>query len=187
MKHPGYCNISWRHDEWYFRQIAKFIGKLQGDCIDIGKINPKVEYLKYYNPGTKIEQIITEDLNFDMLTGHYDNILLFEVLEHLQNPLWCMYQLKQILKPQGSIWILMYARPRFMWNPEHYFEIPKKHLQKWILEPLDLQIERHKKVYPSHSLFYYFTGFKHFMRLFFNGMDIYQIKIKNNGTYKVKG
>ena len=176
MKHPGYCEIGWRIDENYFRQIYKFV-KLKGRCVDIGNINPKCEYLKYYN-NIMIEQLVVEDLNFDIIEcSSFDTILLFEILEHLQNPLWCMYQLRKILNPGGSIYILMPSRPRFMWHKKHYFEIPKKHLQKWILEPLDLKIVKHKKVYSSHSLFYYFTGFKYFMRLFFNGSNIYEIKI----------
>jgi len=175
MNHPGYCEPEWRFDEKLFRQIAKFIGQLKGKCVDIGSINAKCEYLKQLN-NIMIEQLRVKDLNFDILTGEYDNIFLFETLEHVQNALFCMYQLKRILKPDGNLFVIIPARPRFMWPAIHYFEIPTGHFDRWILKPLELKIVKRGKIYPSHTLPFYVQGFKQFMTIFFNGVDIYQIK-----------
>ena len=172
---PGYCEILWITDVKYFRQIADFIGTLSGDCVDIGVKNAKCEYLKDHFK-IPIRQYITGDLNFDYMAGVYDNIFLFETLEHLQNPLFCMGQLKNCLKENGSIWVIMSAKPRFMWYKQHYFEIPPTRLQEWILAPLGLKTVRKQKLYPSHSMGYYLTGFKSFMRLFFNATWIYEIR-----------
>lgn len=175
MNHPGYCEPEWHLDERLFRQIDKFIGQLSGKCVDISSVNIKCEYLKKTN-NIMIEQLEVKDLNFDILTGQYDNILLFETLEHLQNPLFCMLQLKRILNPSGNIFVMMPARPRFMWPHFHYFEIPAKHFNKWILKPLELKIVKQGKIYPSHTLPFYVQGFKQFMTLFFNANYIYQIQ-----------
>lgn len=178
-KCPGYCP----QDKGYFNQkffdgIVNFIKPLYGICLDIGENNSKIEYIKS-QCNAIVDRLNTNDFNFDEFKRNikYDNVFCFAILEHLQNPLWHMKQLKGLLKPaNGSIYIIMPARPRFMWKSQHYFEIPPQHFQKWILTPLGLKIVRKKKLYASHRLGYYLTSIHGFLRLFWNAVWIYEIK-----------
>ena len=177
-KKPGYCEVKFRDDEKLFCQIAKFIGKIKGKSVDIGIKNSKIMYLqRYFN--VYIHQYIVPDLNFDKIEGKWDNIFCFETLEHLQNPLWHVLQLKSCLNIKGNIYFIMPCRPRFMWKNEHFFEMSPNHFEKWILKPLSLKIVKKSKIYPTHSIGYYFLGIHEFLRLFFNATIIYKVNHEN--------
>jgi len=175
-KKPGYCKISDKNDIRLFKKIVKFIGKVNGKCADISEENIKMEYIKnHFN--IEVDQIIAGDLNFDKLTGQYDTIFCFEILEHLQNPLWFMKQLKSILKPRGKIFLSMPGRPSYLWGKYHFHEMMPNHFYKWILAPLGMKYNRKQsfKIVTS-ALPFYFSGVRPIIRLFYNYSIIYEIQ-----------
>ena len=113
---------------------------------DISKENPKMNFLKKMMR-IKVDQIEVDDYNFDPLpkSKRYDVIFCLEVLEHLQNPLYLMRELKSILKDNGTIYLTMPSNPGYLKYTFHFNEMKKKHFEQWILNPLDLQIVRHIK------------------------------------------
>ena len=88
------------------------------------------------------------DYNFDAIKSSikYDMVFCFELLEHVQNPLFLLKGLVDIIKDTGVIYLSTPHRPRWMWPDYHYNEISAKHMQKWLLDPLNLEIIRKKKL-----------------------------------------
>lgn len=66
------------------------------------------------------------DLDADLLysdTGNfYDCIFIFEVLEHLFNPLYLLIVLKNLLKGGGSIFVTVPRHPKIFWSKYHFHE-----------------------------------------------------------------
>ena len=153
------------------RYMGKFIPFLQikkdSVCLDMGDANPKMEYLKE-KLKMNVKQIYGLDFNFDSLNGFYDSydvVFALEVLEHLQNPLWFMNELKKCIKKGGSIYLTIPCNPRWLWMEGHYNEISKKYLNKWILKPIELRIVRYKRIYFVHNWSGLFIGVRPLLRV----------------------
>jgi len=183
---PGYCEEStiWIKDEKFFRQYVAFIGHgLRGTMADIGKPNAKMEYLSK-SFLSYINQIDEGDFNFDQICDikgndiKFDIVFCFEILEHLQNPLWFATQLKRTMAECGTLFLSLPGRPKLLWTEHHFREYTPKELNKWILEPLGLVIIRKKKLRITRPFWFYLTGIRPFLRIFFDFTWIYEIKYK---------
>ena len=170
---PGLCKAT-SNDKRLNRSMVKFIDTRDPNYADIGELNSKMEYIKK-ELNISVKQI-DYDFNFDYMAGHFNTIFCFEVLEYLQNPLFFMNQIKKILNDNGTLYLSSPSRPRFLWTKHHFFEMDRKHLYKWILEPLDFKIVRKKKIRINHHWTFYLSGFRLFFRIFFNYTNIYEIK-----------
>lgn len=200
IKQPGYETTEqlWspnrKHVKKYVdKHIIPFLNVKWGDhCFDMGEANPRMEYIKE-KLGLRVTQIDRNDFNFDELPSigmKLNCIFAFEVVEHLQNPLWFMNELKKLT--DGSIYVIIPCNPRWLWHEMHFFEMGRKHFEKWILKPLDLKIVRYKKIIFIANWKVYLIGFrplirvltgkttfKNFMRsLFYVQYGIYEIKKK---------
>ena len=92
---PGLCEPT-SNDKRLNRAMLKFIDTREPNYADIGELNSKIEYIKK-ELNISVKQIDC-DFNFDYLFGNYNTIFCFEVLEHLQNPLFFMSQIKKDFK-----------------------------------------------------------------------------------------
>jgi hypothetical protein len=181
---PGYCDDSTlqKIDIRLFRGMESFIEV--NDCIvvgEIGKPNAKSDYISK-KKGIMIDQLCSDyDFNEGLPLNNgrkYNIIFCFEILEHLQNPLLFLKSLLEYWNNSGFIYLSMPARLRFLWTEHHFHEIPPKHFQKWLLNPLGLEIKRKKRIRINHSPWFYLSGIRPFFRLFFNYTWIYEIKKK---------
>ena len=143
-------------------------GIKEGDlCYDIGEYNPRIKYIAE-QMGLEIETIDACDFNWNSWYDYDDsftNIFAFEVVEHLQNPLFFMRELKAIMTENGSIYLIIPCNPRLLWHEMHFFEMDRKHFEKWILAPLKLKIVRYKKIYFFPSWKTYLIGFRPLWRV----------------------
>jgi len=148
------------------KKIIPFLNIKRGDwCIDLGEKNPRMEYLKE-RTGINVTQIDANDFNFDALLSplaKIDAVFAFEVVEHLQNPLHFMRELKRLT--DNSIYVIIPENPKWLWHEMHFNEMKKKHFDKWILKPLDLRIVRYKKIIFIASWKRYLIGFRPLYRL----------------------
>ena len=134
-------------------------------CYDIGEFNPRIKYT-VNSMGLDIYTIDYDDFNWDKIAERQCGIVFAsEIVEHLQNPLFFMNELKKILAKDGSIYILIPCNPRFLWHEMHFFEMDRKHFEKWILAPLGLKIVRYKKIYFIASWRTYLIGFRPLWRV----------------------
>jgi hypothetical protein len=179
---PGYItkkelfNVDPKRVKRYMDKVIRFVNLKTGAlCLDVGELNPRMEYMKEVLSNIIVEQWDTEDLNFDALSviRKYDAIFAFDILEHIQNCLWTVREMKKALKDDGSIYINLPENPYWLWGVEHYFEFPKGHFEKWILNPLDLEIVRQKKIFFIANWKAFFIGFRPLYRA-----------IKNKGGWR---
>lgn len=182
-KSPGYIEPSKDIPLIMFNKIVDFIGLfIVAPACDISPKSVKMEYVKSRFQELEIDYIHGMDYNFDKLSEKkYKTIFCFEVIEHLQNPLLFMRNLTELMDKNCTIYITMPGRPKLLWPKFHYFEIPPKHFEKWILEPLDLEIEK-RKLIRVEKKFSFKVGFRPIIRLFMipiNGTWIYKIKRKS--------
>lgn len=147
------------------QKIIPFLNIKRGShCLDVGEANPRMEYIKE-RLDIRVFQIDLGDFNFDRLYSKAVAVFAFEVIEHLQNPLWFLRELRRCLTDDGSIYVTIPCNPRWLWHEMHFFEMDKKHFEKWILEPLDLKIVRYKKIIFIESWRVYLIGIRPLFRL----------------------
>ena len=141
-----------RHAE---KIIKYFDCPINSKCLDMGERNPKMEYIKNSIHAISVDQSNGDFnwTNYIDFYGKYDFVFALDVIEHTQNALRFMDEIKKCIKLHGIIYITMPSNPKFLWPETHYFEIPPKHFDKWILNPLGLSITKFKKFYFFHGGF----------------------------------
>jgi SAM-dependent methyltransferase len=149
---------------------------------DVGAKNKKSDFISA-NLNIVITQLIAEDFNFDDLVPDngvekFDVITCFEVIEHLQNPLFLMKQMTEKLKAGGIIFLSTPSRPRMFWPDYHFNEMNDKQLDKWIFSQAGMKIVKKDRLKIHLPMITYFTGIRPFMRLFINNTNIYELRHK---------
>ncbi len=92
----------------------------------------------------------------------FDIVTFFEVIEHLDNPLDFIQNVKKVLKPDGRIVLSTPSRERMLVNL-YEWDFPPYHLSRWnetaisrLFEKIDFEI----------SLLNYADEYEHFLELF---------------------
>lgn len=198
--HPGYSeNTASPHEDVNNNRVKAVIDFMQGTvalpAADIGEKNKFVRLLSE-RLGVKIESVEVPDLNFDALVtekSSYGTIFCFEVLEHLQNPLFLLSEIKKKMLPDTTLYLSMPCKPMYLLGAHHYFEMKPDHFQKWLLTPLGMIITDKRKISFRRSWMEYLIGLRPLIRLFttkngwkevlttlfYNYTIIYKINLKN--------
>lgn len=104
-----------------------FITGLQGEILDLGSRSLLGEMLE-----TKFVcklRNTTGDLDEITLSGSYDFVLAFEVIEHLMNPLNLLLEVGRVLKPCGKLYLSTpINKPKFLWGKYHFHEFDEYRL-----------------------------------------------------------
>ena len=167
--------------------VLKYINPLYKTGADVGERNKKIEIIEHRLSETGIninfDELTSSDFNwkdFEIAKRKYDVITMFDVLEHVQNPLFLMRNVKNRLKHDGMLFLSTPARAHIFYPGFHFHEIPKKHLEEWILKPLGLKILHTSKIrILPKAWWWHFTGIRPFLRIFVNYTYIYHI-VKTN-------
>ena len=116
------------------------------------------------------------DLDTGKIKGEYDVITAFEIIEHLYNPLWCLEQIRQGLLENGRLYLSTpVGKPYFLWSPSHFHEIHQKRLN-FLFKRAQFHIIR-QDTFKIHPTYFYFTGFRPFLRGIFERVQIYELGI----------
>jgi len=158
-------------DEQNFRD-AKFVKLFIGNdkisnVLDIGIENHLISILKRHFVGIKIDNT-SKDIDFDVdkLSGSYDTVFCFEVIEHLFNPLHLLIEIKKVLKDSGYLYLSVpKKKPLFLQGTCHFHEFYKKDLVN-LVEWAGFKIIR-ESIIMERPLWRYFLGIRLFLRLFF--------------------
>lgn len=170
-------------DIYRAKKTAKFIsatiGKRPLPILDIGERNLVGKYLK------ETLDIILENTNSDLdytienyfILGkyQYNRVFCFEVIEHLLNPRYFMDNLHKVTTEDCQVFLSYPSRPKFLWNPiDHFHEYDKKRFN-FLLEATGWKIIRKGKIRLLHRWWFYLTGFRPILRLYYDYTNIFEL------------
>lgn len=159
-----------------FKHTLSFIGDHTSKlALDIGERNPLTplleEKLKINIQNTNI------DLDVENLSGQYDTIFCFEIIEHLMNPLHLLIEIRNCLKGNGICYISTpICKPHFLWDPHHFTEYDHHRLNA-LVNRAGFEIIRYKVV-RSRPLFWYLGGIRPLIRFFVNKTILIELRKK---------
>ncbi len=116
------------------------------------------------------------DLDTDILIGRYDIVTCFEVIEHLFNPLHCLLQIKNVLAPDGRLYLSTPRyKPHILWSPHHFHEMSHRSARA-LLGRSGFTIMRQEKI-TTLPWWFYFTGIRPVLRGLFNRTWLFELKM----------
>lgn len=103
--------------------------------------------------------------------NNYDTVFMFEIAEHLFNPLYVLLNVRKSLKERGLLYLSTPRRPHFLRNKNHHFhEYQDKSLEN-LLERAGFLITR-KHLFRTRSLASGLKGFRPLLRVLFEKIII---------------
>ncbi len=154
--------------------ITDFIGEREiGKVLDIGVRSPLTQILEERFSA----QIENTDIDLDTghLSGRYDTLFCFEVLEHLFNPLHFLLEAYNILDYNGRLFLSTpKGKPHFLWFKHHFHEFHRRELLH-LIERSGFKVVK-MKYYRIYPLWKRLTGFRPFLRLFLERKCVMELK-----------
>ncbi len=115
------------------------------------------------------------DLDVDPLTGRYDVVTCFEIIEHLFNPLHLLLQIREIMAPAGRLYLSTPSRkPHFLWSPSHFHEM-SFHSIKALFDRAGFTILRQQKI-TIFPWWFYFKGVRPLLRAFYERTWLFELR-----------
>lgn len=107
------------------------------------------------------------DLDFLELSGQYNVVISFEVLEHLLNPLYNLSQINKVLKKDGRLFLSTpCGKPYFLWAEGHFHELRWERLD-FLISKAGFKVER-KIIFKVHPWYFFFKGVRPLIRLLYH-------------------
>ena len=133
------------------RRFAATLGSLDAilePLLDLGPPNALARELTR-RFGVRVEDTGSHDLDRerlrDFLPGPYATITSFEFLEHVLNPLFVLDGCRELLRPDGVLYLSVPRRNAWEWlfgkSPEHFHEFAPDEL-RWLLDKAGFEVER---------------------------------------------
>jgi hypothetical protein len=142
---PQYAEGSQRR----FEATLRCIPALSPPALDLGPPNvlARVMTARF---GVPIENTGQHDLDREPLAaccaGPYATITAFEILEHVLNPLFVLDGCRQVLRPDGVLYLSVPRRSAWEWLygkcAEHFHEFTRDELH-WVVEKAGFDVVRH--------------------------------------------
>lgn len=171
-----------------YRHTLNFLPKQLGRCLEVGEKNPFSEALK-----ERAASILNTDFDLDYpyklatgkrYTNDFDSVCLFEVIEHLMNPLslleWCADRIRS--NPAGRIFLSTpVCKPKFLRPPNHFHEFTHDELF-WLFKRAGLKITREAKT-KSVPASWMLKGVRPLLRyLYFNRGFVAELKLDSDAS-----
>ena len=145
--------------------------------LDLGGCNPLTDAIRNrlsYNIHNTAGDL---DTLFVMPKCIYDVIIYSHTIEHQFNPLHTLERLKPVMDLNTRLYILLPERGKLLWCKGHFHEIDEYRM-RLLIERAGMQIISKTKQKIWRDWWFYFTGIKPIMRLFFEYHVIYEVKLK---------
>ena len=161
-----------------YKPTRDFINKFNphGRLLDIGGVNKmgmllagefKLDY-----------ETTTADLDYTLdATKKYDTIFMFEVLEHLMNPLLCLNNIKKHCKKDTQFYLSVPRQQHLFWDCHHFHEFDKIRFEH-LIKSAGFEIEAQSKHVARFNWSFYFTGIRPILRLLFFKPIYYLYKLR---------
>lgn len=116
------------------------------------------------------------DLDLDPLSGSYDVVTAFEVLEHLFNPLHALLEVRKVLAgPHARLFVSVpAAKPAMLKSPDHFHEMSPSELDSLIRRAGFSSIRSGS--FRIRRWPFYLTGLKPLLRAFHEKVLIHELR-----------
>jgi SAM-dependent methyltransferase len=120
--------------------LQQLVAPLAQPVLDLGPANALAREIERQH-ALRVQQTGTHDLDRERLTsfcpGPYGTITAFEILEHVMNPLFVLDGCREVLRPDGVLYLSVPRRHPHEWlfgkSPEHFHEFAPDEL-RWLLD-----------------------------------------------------
>lgn len=148
--------------ELRIKELKNFIGER-----DLGKILHLGEAPLFKRDlGINFDETIGDLDVIELKDSDYDTVFMFEIAEHLFNPLFVLLNVRKTLKDGGKLYLSTPRRPFIIRNKiSHFHEYQDKSLEN-LLTRAGFKIER-SYLFRTRPLASCLKGFKPFIRAFF--------------------
>jgi len=164
------------HVKIRWQKTLKFLeeNKAINNGLDIGdRTDFTMKLEKFYKCSFNNTNI---DLDTEKLSGNYDIVTAFEIIEHLFNPLHFLLEIKNILNEDGTLYLSTpKGKPYFLWSKEHFHEMGYKRLFS-LIDRAGFKIIRKQEI-RIQPIYFYFTGVRPILRFFFEKHLILELKV----------
>lgn len=158
------------------KHYIKFIDEASGPILDVGNWNYVSEMLeRAFRIG--LDSTLDSDFN-DIVTApqkRYNTIFCFEVIEHVMNPLQFMGQLRDLLYPNGVLYV---STPRLFLgiyhSPHHFTEYKPKKLEI-LFKYAGLVIEK-SGLHCQFPVWWGLTGIRPAFRVLFHRNRVWKLR-----------
>jgi len=178
MKNPFRCEQGVNLMRW--DKTIKLLGERMGYVENILDIGPRGLFTERLEEEFNLNIYNTNDMDLDVLPFYpvdypfvdkFDCVFIFEVLEHLFNPLQLLLEIKKFLKVGGRIYITYPHRPHFWWYKTHFHEFDEYRFKE-LIKRAGLKITYHTwwhgrkfKIWGLRPMIRYFVDKNHFYEL----------------------
>lgn len=155
----------------------RFLQNLSGSVLDCGEPNILKEMIEN-KFSLKISSTGESDLDVSRISGKYDIVLAFEIIEHLMNPLWFLMQARESLNPDGVVYLSTpINKPKFLWRHDHFHEFDEYRLTS-LVDKAGFIVHRKQR-----AQFYSKVGIRPLIRLAFRtGTMFLELRSKTEAT-----
>jgi len=130
-----------------FETTLRFASRLEPPVLDLGPPNALARAFERRD-GVRLEFTDLHDLDRERLAafrpGPFATVTAFEILEHVLNPLFVLDGCREVLRPNGTLYVTVPRRSGCEWlfgkSPEHFHEFALDEL-RWLLDKAGFQIE----------------------------------------------
>ena len=143
--------------------------------LDIGERSPLTEAIEN-NFNVKIFNTSGDlDADFVFPLKIYDNIIYSHTIEHQFSPLNTLLRVAEVMDRDSKLFIMLPSRGKLLWCPGHYHEIDHYRMQL-LIKRAGLKITDYQRRKHWRAWWFYLTGCKAFMRLFFEYNAYYIVR-----------
>lgn len=161
---------------WRGRKVSKLVWQHPNTApfLDIGSRSQVTELLER-ELNRSIESTLETDFNYAVTADkkEYGTVFCFEVIEHILNPLLFVESIRRLMKKDGLLFLTTPCRKPHV-ESMHFTEYTKKSLDA-LFDLAELKIIDYKLIH-TMPLWWHFTGFRPFYRMFFHHYHFYVLQ-----------
>lgn len=168
-----------RQHDYHVRDVLIYLrGKISEgySMLDMGEESPLTERIRSEFPGIAVSNTFGDlDVLHFVTPRAYKYVLYSHTIEHQFNPLYTLMEIRKVMTERSVMFIILPRRGKLLWDKGHFHEIDHYRM-KLLLERAGYEIisyELHKAWRPW---WFYLTGIRPLMRLFFEFNAYYEVK-----------
>lgn len=127
----------------------------------------------------------TGDLDFILMpdmVGEFNMVIYSHTIEHQFNPLVTLSEINKLISNKATLYILLPERGKLLWDKGHFHEIDEYRL-RLLLKRSGFKVLSKERQKVWRKWWFYLTGIRPFMRLFFEFHAVYECRKETDFKY----